>query len=193
MERDTSEIWNAFSGKLRGFLHRSLGNSADVDDVLQDVFLKIHRGAAQLGGEAHVSGWVFTVARNAVVDFGRRRRGSSPAPDEEPAAESEPDLSTHAEIAGGLRALIAELPEKYARAIVLVDLEGKPFQEAARVLGLSVSGAKSRVQRARAMVRDALMRCCHFVLDRYGTILDAERACCCCCGAAAGTPPAARG
>ncbi len=121
------------------------------------------------------------MARNAVIDFRRRHHGGvAPLPDEEPAAEGEPDLSTHAEIAGGLRELIAGLPDKYARALVLVDLQGKPFHEAARALGLSVSGAKSRVQRGRAMVRDALMRCCHFVLDRYGTILDAERACCCC-------------
>lgn len=192
VERDTSEIWNAFSGKLRGFLHRSLGNQADVDDVLQDVFLKIHRGAAGLGSEAHLSGWVFAVARNAVIDFRRRHRGGvAPAPEEEPAAEAEPDLSTHAEIAGGLRELIDGLPEKYARALVLVDLQGRPFHEAARALGLSVSGAKSRVQRGRAMVRDALMRCCHFVLDRYGTILDAER-CCCCCAAPTGAPARAR-
>ncbi len=191
MERDTTGIWNAFSGKLRGFLHRSLGNPADVDDVLQDVFVKVHRHAADLGREAHLSGWVFTVARNAVVDFQRRRRNVGPAPDEEPAAGSEPDVSTHAEIAGGLRELIDGLPEKYARALVLVDLEGKTFQEAARVLGLSVSGAKSRVQRGRAMVRDALMRCCHFVLDRYGTILDAERACCCCAVAPPRSAPVA--
>ncbi len=196
-ERETSEIWNAFNGKLRGFLYRSLGNPADVDDVLQDVFVKVHRHAAELGSEAHLTGWVFTVARNAVVDFQRRRRDTSPAPDAEPAAEpaaeAEPDLSTHAEIAGGLRGLLAELPEKYARAVALVDLEGKPFQEAARALGLSVSGAKSRVQRGRAMVRDALMRCCHFVLDRYGTILDAERACCCCGEVPARGRPAAAG
>ncbi len=193
MERDTAEIWNAFSGKLRGFLYRSLGNPADVDDVLQDVFVKVHRHAAELGSEAHLSGWVFTLARNAAVDFRRRRRGTGSAPEaeEEAPAEREPDLSTHSEIAGGLRELIAGLPEKYARALVLVDLEGKPFQEAARALGLSVSGAKSRVQRGRAMVRDALMRCCHFVLDRYGIILDAERACCCCAPAPARTPPVA--
>ena len=187
MERDTSEIWNAFSGKLRGFLHRSLANPADVEDVLQDVFVKVHRHASRLGEEAHLSGWVFAVARNAVVDSRRRRRGTGPSPAEEPATEDEPDLSTHSEVAGGLRELIGELPEKYARALILVDLEGTPFQEAARTLGLSVSGAKSRVQRGRAMVRDALLRCCHFVLNRYGTILDAEPACCCCC-AAAGTP-----
>ncbi len=193
MERDTSEIWSAFSGKLRGFLYRSLGNPADVDDVLQDVFVKVHRHAAELGSEAHLSGWVFTVARNAALDFQRRHRGprSASAPEEEPAAGDEPDLSTHAEIAGGLRELIAGLPEKYARALVLVDLEGKSLQEAARALGLSVSGAKSRVQRGRAMVRDALMRCCHFVLDRYGTILDAERACCCCADAPARARPVA--
>lgn len=180
MERDTSRIWDECSGPLRAYLRRSLRDPADVDDVLQDVFLKIHRHAAGLGAEVHLPGWIFAVARNAVVDHQRRRRGVELSSAAEPVTEEEPDRSTHAEIAGTLRALLRELPEKYAQAVILVDLEGKPFREVAQLLGLSVSGAKSRAQRGRAMVREALLRCCHFVLDRYGTIVDAEHACCVC-------------
>ena len=75
------------------------------------------------------------------------------------------------------------LPPMYAQAIALVDFEGLSFDEAARRMSVSVSGAKSRVQRARKMIRDSLLRCCHFVFDRYGTIIDYYPACCCCSSA----------
>jgi RNA polymerase sigma-70 factor (ECF subfamily) len=175
---DTTRIWRDFSGKLRGYLRRQLGSSADADDVLQDVFLRVHRHAGGLDRRTHLSGWLFAVARSALVDFERRRRRPVAAPDEEDDVEEE--LAEHAGIAAGLRALVASLPEGYAQAVTLVDLEGHSLRDAAARLGLSLSGAKSRVQRGRRLVRDALLRCCHFVVDRYGTILDVQAACCCC-------------
>lgn len=179
-EGDTTKIWRAFSGKLRGYLRNHLRSPADADDVLQEVFLRVHRHAGALDRQAHLSGWLFAVARSALVDFERRRRRPASAP-EEGDGDVEAELAEHAGIASGLRALVASLPEGYARAVTLVDLEGHSLKDAAARLGLSLSGAKSRVQRGRRLVRDALLRCCHFVVDRYGTILDVQAACCCCC------------
>ncbi len=179
MDRDTTRLWEEFSGRLRAYLRRHLRSSADVDDVLQDVFVRVHRHAARLDREAHLSGWLFAVTRSALVDF-QRRRGkpiSALAP-EEGDVEAEP--AVHAEIAAELRELVDSLPEGYAQAVALVDLDGRSLKEAADILGLTISGAKSRVQRGRRLLRDALLRCCHFVVDRYGTILEAQPACCCC-------------
>jgi RNA polymerase sigma-70 factor (ECF subfamily) len=162
MEHDTASIWRACSGKVRAYLRHHLRSAADADDVLQDVFVRVHRHADRLDREVHLSGWVFSVARSALVDFQRRghRHVSVPASGDE---EVDAALTEHAEIAAGLRELVASLPGGYARAVTLVDLDGLSFQEAADRLGLSVSGAKSRVQRGRRMVRDALLQCCHFV------------------------------
>lgn len=186
--RDTSTLWSEFSGKLRAYLHHHLRSSADVDDVLQDVFIRVHRHASALGSEAHLAGWIFAVARSALVDFQRRRHRplAVPMPEE---GDDEAELTEHAGIAAGLREFVDSLPDGYARAVTLVDLEGLSLKDAAHRLGLSLSGAKSRVQRGRRMVRDALLRCCHFVVDRYGTVLEAEELCCCC----AEETPAAHG
>lgn len=179
MGHDAVSIWEASSGKVRGYLRHHLRSAADVDDVLQEVFVRVHRHARQLDGETHLSGWLFAVARSALVDFQRRHRRPIPLPD---AAEDdvEAGLAEHSGIAAGLRELVASLPEAYASAVTLVDLDGLSLKDAAERLGLSLSGAKSRVQRGRRLVRDALLRCCHFVVDRYGTILEAQAACCCC-------------
>lgn len=178
MGHDAASIWEHCSARVRGYLRHHLRSAADVDDVLQDVFLRVHRHAGQLEGEVHLTGWLFAVARSALVDFERRRRRPLAAPVVEDDVEGE--LAEHAGIAAGLRELVASLPEGYARAVMLVDLDGLSSKEAAERLGLSLSGVKSRVQRGRRLVRDALLRCCHFVVDRYGTILEAQAACCCC-------------
>lgn len=183
MGHDAARVWESCSGKLRGYLRRHLRTAADVDDVLQDVFVRVHRHAARLGQEAHLSAWLFSVARSALVDFQRRHRRALPVADaakEDVQADAEAELAEHAAIAAGLRDLVASLPEGYARAVTLVDLDGLSLREAAERLDLSLSGAKSRVQRGRRLVRAALLRCCHFVVDAYGTILEAQAACCCC-------------
>lgn len=183
MSHDAASIWEACSGKVRGYLRHHLRSAADVDDVLQEVFVRVHRHARQLDGETHLSGWLFAVARSALVDFQRRQRRPIPAAEaiEEVIEEDvEEDLGEHSGIAAGLRGLVASLPEGYASAVTLVDLDGLSLKDAAERLGLSLSGAKSRVQRGRRLVREALLRCCHFVVDRYGTILEAQAVCCCC-------------
>ena len=108
----------------------------DLADLLQDVFVRVHRYAGRLDREAHLSGWLYSVARSALVDFQRRRRRPASTSDVEPEDE-EQALAEHAGIAGGLRELVASLPERYARAVTLVDLDGLGFREAAAALGLS--------------------------------------------------------
>jgi RNA polymerase sigma-70 factor (ECF subfamily) len=176
----TARTWAEFGKRLRGYLRRQLPTAADADDVLQEVFVRVHRHAGELESRTDLAAWLFAIARSAVIDHRRRasvRAGVGPDRDEEP---DEAALTVHADIAAGLRRLVSELPGPYARAVTLVDLEGRSMKEAADALGLSVSGAKSRVQRGRALVRDALLRCCHFVVDRYGIVLDARPWCCCC-------------
>ncbi len=183
VEDATARAWTQFAVRLQRYLRRQLPTAADADDVLQEVFVRVHRHADELDGRTDLSAWLFAVARSAVVDHRRRhgRRSSiRDGGDLERDEESDQTSAEHAGIAAGIRRFVAELPEPYARAVTLVDLEGRSMKEAADALGLSVSGAKSRVQRGRALVRDGLLRCCHFVVDRYGTVLDARPWCCCC-------------
>ena len=124
MRHDAASIWEACSGKLRAYLRHHLRSAADADDVLQDVFVRVHRYAGQLDRQAHLSGWLFAVARSALVDFRRRHR----TPTDRTAAEEgnlETELAQHAAIAAGVRELVDSLPEGYARAVALVDLDGR--------------------------------------------------------------------
>jgi RNA polymerase sigma-70 factor (ECF subfamily) len=76
--------------------------------------------------------------------------------------------------------MIAGLPEHYRQALLLTEYQGLTQEQLAERLGISLSGAKSRVQRAREKLRDMLLRCCHFEFDRRGRIVDYYQRCCCC-------------
>ena len=76
------------------------------------------------------------------------------------------------EVVACLKPMIDDLPEKYRQAIVLTEYENLTQKEMSQKLGLSLSGAKSRVQRAREKLKGTLLACCHFEFDRLGNILD---------------------
>jgi RNA polymerase sigma-70 factor, ECF subfamily len=123
--------------------------------------------------------WLYRVARSAVVDHVRRRAPvaelSEDLPEDEP-----PEDEAGTQIARGLGHLVHELPEPYRLAVRLSELEGWPQARVAQHLGLSVSGAKSRVQRRRQMQHKMLTDCCSFELDPHNHIVDCrERASCC--------------
>ena len=71
--------------------------------------------------------------------------------------------------------MVQSLPDPYRQAIMLAEIEGLPQKAVAEKLGLSFSGAKSRIQRARSLVRDLLDQCCHFTYDGRGNVIDYER------------------
>jgi RNA polymerase sigma-70 factor, ECF subfamily len=66
--------------------------------------------------------------------------------------------------------MIEKLPETYKEALLLSDFQGIAQREVAKKLRISLSAAKSRIQRARTMLKDLLLKCCHFEFDRYGTV-----------------------
>ncbi len=182
-------VWENFSTVLRNFISSRVSNHSYVDDILQDVFIKIHMNVDSLKDSTKIRSWVFQIANNTIIDFYRKQKIKTEDIDSvsmkddfsNSPMEKLLDKSPEQEIASGLRQMINTLPEKYSQALYLVELEGLSQVELANRLGISVSGAKSRVQRGRLMLRDSLMNCCHFEFDRYGTIIDFYPICCCCC------------
>ncbi len=78
--------------------------------------------------------------------------------------------------------MLDSLPSHYAEALRLAEIEGLTQAEVARRLGLSLPGAKSRIQRGRKMLAETLLTCCHFELDQRGGVMAFERREDCRCG-----------
>ncbi|QHQ63347.1 RNA polymerase sigma factor SigZ [Anaerocolumna sedimenticola] len=189
MEYSTEKIWEEFSLALRSFISHRISNSSQVEDILQDVFVKIHSNIDSLKESTKIRSWVYQITRNTIIDYYRKQKIKFEDIDEIPLEEEEAinkinemvELEPVQKVTAGLRGMIDDLPEKYSQALYLVEFEGLTQVELANKLGISVSGAKSRVQRGRRLLKDSLMKCCHFEFDRYGTIINVRPVCCSCC------------
>ena len=162
--------WQQHEAELRGWLRRRLGNDADADDELQDLFLKALRQGDRFCSIDNARAWLFEVARNAIADRLRVARQMVELPEDLAAETSE--SATVDDLASCLPRVLSELDPDDREAITLCDLEGMTQQEFARRKGLSLAGAKSRVQRARKRLRERLTRACRVELDASGQVTD---------------------
>lgn len=175
--------WRELRTRLHGFVGRRVGNPEDAEDVVQDVFVRMQRNIDSLSSAERLDAWAFRIARNAIVDYYRSSRhcdvtGEVAAKVMDGLATDsiggEPSNDVRAEMARCVAPMVRGLPDHYRRAIELTELEGMTQAVAAERLGLSVPGAKSRVRRGRARLRDMLLRCCEIETDRRGRVVAFE-------------------
>ncbi|HSR53475.1 MAG TPA: RNA polymerase sigma factor SigZ [Acidobacteriota bacterium] len=173
----TADVYQLLSARLRSFLLSRTRDAQLADDLLQETFLRVHEKLDSLREGQRLNGWVFQIARNLVVDHFRASGRTLPADPAQEAAENEGprqgrfSSNLNVEVASWLPAALESLPPEYAEAVRLYEVEGLSQQEIADRLGLSLSGAKSRIQRGRQKLKQVLDDCCRFQLDRRGNVL----------------------
>lgn len=145
-----------------------------VDDLVQDVFVRMQEHASELRDDERLASWALRIAHNVVVDHHRKSKELPTA--EVPEAEESPDgRNLNALVAVWLVPMLALLPDEYAEALEAVELLGLSQKAYAERSGLSFSGAKSRVQRARKMLEGVLRACCDLEHDAHGNVIAATR------------------
>jgi RNA polymerase sigma-70 factor (ECF subfamily) len=181
MER-TAERPEVAGAELRRVLHafiaRRVSDPDTADDLTQEVLLKAHRSGTTTGPVDDVAAWLYRIARNTLVDH-YRHRDRHPRPGELPSDLVGHDLvdgadAARTQLAGCLRPMVEALDPIYRDALTLTDLGSLSQAEAARRMGISGSTMKSRVQRARAQLREAVVACCAVHADRTGRVHDYE-------------------
>ncbi len=171
MKAGEENPWQTFSVRLDRFIRRRVGDDATAQDIRQDVLLRLQKRLAGNGGIGDIEAWLFRSARNAVIDHYRTRKPLVELPDDLSADEPETGGELEA-LRAAFRRMVDELPEPYREAVVLADLEGLEQRAVAERLGLSLSGAKSRIQRGRRQLKQSLIACCSFDYDRRGRVID---------------------
>jgi RNA polymerase sigma-70 factor (ECF subfamily) len=171
----TERIWRELSNRLRQFIRSRVKSVTDVDDVLQTVLLRIHQKFDALRSAERMESWVFQIARNAVTDHFREKRNAQNE-DASLVTYTEPSGEENAnrEVAGCVAALIDHLPEDQKRAVSMYELEGLSQADIAVRESISLSGAKSRIQRGRRNLEAMLRACCQFQIDTRGNVLEYE-------------------
>ena len=172
-ERDQqlSDVVRKERGRLLGFIRRRVADPLDAEDILQDVFHELAEANRLLVPIDHVTGWLFTVARNRIVDLFRKRRperlatplegadGESPPGLEDllPSPEAGPEaLYARRVLLEELALALDELPEEQRWAFVAHELEGRSFKEMSAATGVSVNTLLSRKHYAVLHLRERL-------------------------------------
>lgn len=172
-----SQIWNESRNRIKAFIAKRIKNESDVEDVLQDVFFKIHRKIPELKDPTKLYSWVFQTTRNAIIDYYREQKNaanySEELPDDIAVEPTEKDVEE--EVLSWLTPMVEELPVKYREALLLTDIQGLTQKELSEKLDISLSGAKSRVQRAREKLKEVLLDCCHLEFNRAGQIVEYQQ------------------
>jgi RNA polymerase sigma-70 factor, ECF subfamily len=176
----SEQLWETFSAPLHQFIQRRVRDPHSAEDILQDVFLKIHTHIDTLRTPDRLTSWIYQITRNAIADYYRVQRPTAELPETLSAVDELADDDVVRELSPCVAAMVAALPEAYREALRLTEYQCLSQKELSERLGISFSGAKSRVQRARAKVKEQLLDCCHFQFDRVGRIIDyqSRRACC---------------
>ncbi len=188
LTKTTEELWQLVHDGLRAFIAKRVNDQGHVDDILQDVFVRVHRQIDSVSDPGRLVSWIYQITRNAIIDHyrkpGRQREIPSGLSAELEVMDEVPTIldktrqgeisESRTELAGCLRPMIDRLSQEYRKAITLVELEGLTQQTAAKRMGLSLSGMKSRVQRGRARLKEMLDDCCVIQLDRHRGVVDYE-------------------
>lgn len=173
-----TEIWTTTQDKLRNFVLRYTHDRAVADDIVQDVFLKVHSKIGQVRESDKLVGWIFQVTRHAITDYFRQKSKTIDAKDIDWDSDQ---VSLNDCVSSCLADMLATLPAKYREALELIELKNLSQLELAKALNISYSGAKSRVQRARQMLKERMDERYNIQLDKYGNVLVCENKIPCSC------------
>jgi RNA polymerase sigma-70 factor (ECF subfamily) len=156
---------------VMNFVHRTLRDEAEAEDLAQNVFLQIYKARARYKQTAKFSTWLFTIARNLCLNELRRRSRHPAESIEETHAEDEdqpqrqyedksdvspPEKLLHGELAQKIEAGLAELPENQRTAILLCRQEELSYEEISEILGCSLAATKSLIHRGRETLKQKL-------------------------------------
>ena len=153
---------------MKRFIISKVKDTAIADDILQDIFIKIHTKLHTLKDITKLKSWCFTVARNAILDYWKSTNQTFEIANFESDTEIKENEHTEKDC---LLGILQHLPKKYRDPLFLSDIKGLKQQEVATQLKQSLPTTKSQIQRARKLIAQGFMDCCGYVLNEDGKLV----------------------
>lgn len=165
----TEHVWRDHKTELKGFIQSKVNDSYLTEDILQEVFIKVHLNLPSLKNKTKLKSWIYQIARNSIHDHFRKKNYTLDVGKIDILEESEHSALDKFHCC--MMPFIQKLPKKYRQALLLSDFKGVSQLNLAQKLKISYSGAKSRVQRARQLLHSYFIACCAISADKYGNIV----------------------
>jgi RNA polymerase sigma-70 factor (ECF subfamily) len=173
MNCDVPELWLQHKNELRSFIQKRVNDKELTDDILQEVLMKVYSFCISKSGVSNIRSWLFQIAQNTITDNYRRQSKFTKL---EPTydLESEDQNLAFSEASNYILPMLDFLPEKYALPLRLSDIDNLKQADIAKKLHLTLSATKSRIQRARQLLKAEFITCCHFETDSQGNLISLE-------------------
>ncbi|PWJ43130.1 RNA polymerase sigma factor SigZ [Sediminitomix flava] len=157
----TTSIWNNFRTELFAFIITKVNDKEIANDILQDVFVKIHLKAGSLKQEEKLTSWVYQLTRNTIIDYYRKKNILTYTEefqdiwDDDSESEDENKICVNC-----INPFIQQLPPNDRDALEQTVYGNISQKDYAEKTGLSYTATKSRIQRARGKLKDMFLNCC---------------------------------
>lgn len=175
MTTEITAIWDTFHAELRSFIQHKTRSNADTDDILQDAFIRIIRHRDKVNQSKNLRLYLYGIVQNAINDHFKHRMPVADATGIDGFFTEEEASNLNSTIADCcVKPFVNKLPEHYRDALLITEFQDISQKELAKQLGISYSGAKSRVQRGKEKLRELLLECCPYKTDVYGNIISNE-------------------
>jgi RNA polymerase sigma-70 factor (ECF subfamily) len=174
---EVTTIYKQFHSDLLGYVKGKVRSREDAEDILQNVFIKISSNIDKLTEDVKLKSWIFTITRNAIIDYYRvnatKKKVAVPEEIDENILElDDPDPTKGLDQC--MNSMISLLPEEYRDIIIDSEIKGIKQKDLADKYEMAYPSMRSRVQRGRERLKQLFYNCCHIETDKHGNILAAQ-------------------
>ena len=172
MKNDIEIIWVDLHAELFKFVQGRVNDTQITKDIIQEVFLKVQLKIDQLKHSSKLTSWVYQITRNTLIDHFRNVQKAHGNLKNLDFPEQEADNLEYSKLSQCINQKIDALSPKYKEAIMLTTFKGYSQKELATYLNISYSGTKSRVQKARDILKEGILDCPKVESDTTGKLID---------------------
>ena len=158
--QQASDLWLTFKERMTTFVKSKVVSQELAEEINAQILQKLLNSCCSGKEIMNVSSWMYRIAYNTLIDELKKQKKHDDLDSELALEEPSPAYKKLSEF---IEPLIGFLPEKYAIPLIMADIEGMKQEDIAKQLGLSTSGTKSRIQRARKLLKEEINTC--FYLD----------------------------
>ena len=173
MNCDVPALWQEHKNELRNFILKRVKEEDLTNDILQDVLMKVYNFCISKSGVRNIRSWLFQIAQNTITDHYRKQSKFTNL-DNLNEIEYEDQNIAFSEATNYILPMLEFLPKEYAVPLKFADIDNIKQADIAKKLNLSLSATKSRIQRARQLLKAEFITCCHFKTDKQGNLISFE-------------------
>lgn len=168
---EVSSLWLDYKNGLKYYILKKVKDKEIANDLLHEVLMKIYNSCCSNHEIKNVRSWMFQIGHNTTIDYLKKENKFT---NEVPEIFENEESNSYKEATELMKPLIKLLPEKYAVPLQLSDIEEIKQAEVSKIINLSLTATKSRIQRARKLLKEKIIECCNLELDKKGNLLSIE-------------------